>query len=240
MSKTIENYWYSEINSKNCENGILKRIANLYSKNYGTWLGGRRVSLSLKMFRELHCHGDWKIYFASDSRGDIVGFISLQKRKYVVLITSECVEKSHRQKGIFKNLLQYMLDNLLEVPEYMIGVCTPNPVVLWTIETNPNLEYIDLGDEIKDNTSFGINISILFDEFRRKSYNALKIPYKRQSEINNKKLETGFTIEIPKSELKVGCSDLIDFYSNLMGTLGEGEEWILFTRYGTGLDNKVR
>ena len=106
MSKTIEeNYWYSEINSKNYENesgmGILKRIANLYSKNYGTWLGGHKVFLSLKMFLELYCHGDWKIYFASDSGGDIVGFISLQKRKYVVLITSECVEKSHRQKGIF-------------------------------------------------------------------------------------------------------------------------------------------
>lgn len=235
------NFLYSKLDirdiNKNNES-VLKKISKLYSDNYGFWNYGDedKVTLSFNKFLELH-RGE-TIHYAKNKSGSILGFCSIRSRKNIAIITSECVRKDYRDKGIFKSLISSILNDRCYV-DYKLGVISPNPVVLWAMETYEDLKYVNLEEAVSLDPSFGINLSILIDEIRRKFYSALHLTYRRADNIDYKKIKTEFTIKISESELKPGCKDLIEFYNNLMGTLSEGEEWLLFMKYEPRLNNTI-
>ena len=232
MSKTIGKYWYSEVDLDNItvvDEGILKRIAELYSSDYGVWLGtNNKITLSTNLFLELHKHET--IYFVSNSNGDIIGFASvwLGQNFKVKVITSMCVKKKYRNQGIGTSMVNYILNSTCDSGEYIVGAITANPILLLILETNPKLEYFDLEDRVSKDLGLGQQLSILINYFRRKSYASRKLDYKRSEKITYKKIDTAFEVYIPKEEILDG---LLEFYENLMGTLEPGEEWILFTKY---------
>ena len=189
MSDTINGYWFSEINTSNLsvvDEGILRDISKMYSENYGSWINGGKITTTLRAF--LSIHNKDLIYCASNKSGEIVGFLSVSKRNNIILITSECIKKEYRDKGLFKNLISYMIEKFHNLGDYYIGVVTANPIILWTLETYPNMSYIDLEEEVSNNVDLGINVSILIDETRRKSYKVLKKSYKRSENLCFKKI----------------------------------------------------
>lgn len=230
MSDTIGEYWYSEINTDKIsvvDEGVLEEITKLYSKDYGNWIdSGNNIKLSPKKFLSLHLHE--MVYFVADKSGDILGFCSVSTRlNKLKVITSMCVKKEYRNKGIGTGLLSYVLKGIHE-DGWKIGVVSANPISLLILETYPGLEYIDLEEHVVNDISFGVQLSIWIDEFRRKSYSALKKTYTKTEKISYKRIDTGFDIDIPEEEL---FDNLGTFYRNLMGTLNPGEEWILFCKY---------
>lgn len=239
MTKPIEEYWVSVINiSKTSESDeYLRDICNLYSEDYGVWEStGRKIKLTPRKFISLH-KGE-SVYFARLPKSDeILGFFSVQTRKgNLKVITSGCVKKSYRNKKVATSILKYLLSTLGPYTTWRIGVVSPNPVFLLTLETYPDLEYIDLENEVRDDVNFGIQLSIFIDEFRRKSYSAQSISYEKSGDIMFKKINTGFIPTIPESEIHDG---LKKFYENLMGELRPGEEWILFTKYKPTIENET-
>ena len=225
-------YSYSEIEIKlgteltEEEKNIISEVSKIYSEDYGYWTTGDKVRISPKSFLILHKGS--KLWIAKKD-SEIIGFCITRGRGNDILITSECIKKEYRNTGVFKGLISYILGNKNQL---RLGVISKNPIVLWTLETtNPDMSYIDLDSEISRDSKFGVSLSIFIDDFRRRSYGILKVPYKRAGEINYKKLETGFFIQTPESELLTGCKDLGQFYTNLMGELGDYEEWLLFVKY---------
>ena len=238
MSETIGQYWYSEFDTDKIsvvDEGILKDITKLYSKDYGNWIdSGNSIKLTPKRFLSLHLHEI--IYFVADKSGNILGFYSVSTRpNKIKIITSMCVKKEYRNQGIGTSLLSYMLKSIHE-DGWKVGVVSANPISLLILETYPGLKYIDLEEYVVKDISFGIQLSIFIDEFRRKSYNSLKKTYTRIEKISYKKINTGFEVEIPEEEL---FDNLGTFYRNLMGTLNPGEEWILFCNYEFSNNNTI-
>ena len=241
MSTTIGKYWFSEVDLDNItviDEGILEDVCKLYSNDFGVWADtGNKITLTPKKFLGLHKHE--VVYFVSNRNGDIIGFFSVfTKQQYMIkVITSGCVKSEYRDQGIATSLLEYVLSKIHEGGRWRIGCVTPNPVLLLTLESYPGLEYIDLEDEVASDVSFGIQLSIFIDEFRRKSYALRSGRYKKAEEISYKKIDTGFSPEVLEADIKDG---LLEFYQNLMGKLGPDEEWILFCKYEPKFDNTIR
>ncbi len=227
MSKTIGNFWFSEINLQkltSSEEGILGDICKLYSESFGVWLSNEsRITLSPKRFLSLH--KSEIVYFVADTSGSILGFACVSTRKSnLKVITSICVDKRSRNLGIGRSIIKYILSQV-NSGTWRIGIVSANPVALLTLEGYPGLEYIDLEEEVKKDPSFGIHLSVFIDEFRRKSCGD---NYKRASKISYRKIQTEFYVDIPFDEIQDGLNE---FYKNLMGPLEPGEEWILFCKY---------
>lgn len=241
MSTTIGKYWFSEVDLDNItviDEGILEDVCKLYSNDFGVWADtGNKITLTPKYFLRLHKHE--VVYFVSNRNGDIIGFFSVfTKQQYMIkVITSGCVKSEYRDQGIATSLLEYVLSGIHEGGKWRIGCVTPNPVLLLTLESYPGLEYVDLEDEAASDVSFGIQLSIFIDEFRRKSYALRSGRYKKAEEISYKKIDTGFSPEVLEADIKDG---LLEFYQNLMGKLGPDEEWILFCKYEPEFDNTIR
>ncbi len=242
MSTTIGDYWFSEININNnfsvIDEGILEDIVDLYSENYGNWYDDNsKITLSIKKFFKLHKNET--IYFISErDEGSIVAFASVTtKGGEMKVITSMCVKKEFRNRGLGTKLVSYILDRILNEGIWKIGVVSANPILLLILETHPKLKYIDLEEESSKDVSFGIKLSIFIDEFRTRSYNALSSECRSPEKISFKKIDTGFSVKIPENEIYDGLGE---FYRNLMGTLEPGEEWLLFCNYESKPNNKIR
>ena len=241
MSTTIGNYWFSEIDLDNItvvDEGILEDVCKLYSNDFGVWADtGNKITLTPKCFLRLHKHEI--VYFVSNVSGNIIGFFSVRSKQEnkIKIITSGCVKSEYRNQGVATSLLGYILSNIHNGSKWRIGCVTPNPILLLTIESYPDLEYIDLEDEVASDVSFGIQLSIFIDEFRRKSYALRSCSYKKTEKISYKKIDTGFSPEVSEADIKDG---LLEFYQNLMGKLGPDEEWILFCKYEPKFNNTIR
>ena len=229
--------WFSSV-TIDFPSGLIKMLSEFYSKNFGKYFNTKkRIKVSPYKFCSLH-FGE-TAYFCSDSKGDILGLCIIDIPIYIGrleigIITNLIIDKKYRKRGLATSLLKYALytidqDNKKHgYNELYVGMYTVNPISLWTLEKIPGVSYINLYDnpEIKN------SLQRYFIDQKGNDIDA------RFKFISDTILENCSGIDIYQNakELDEYNSDLINWYSGLMGKLEKpNQEWFLLTKV-EGLD----
>ena len=251
MNTSNEDVWYSYIKRIDYNDyinlGIVGELSKLYSKNFGKYSDTKkRIKVSPRKFCSLH-HGE-NAYFCSDEWGNILGFctidnINIINKINICIITNLVVDKKYRRKGLATSLIKFALNtnnqDHKDFEEKYVGMYTVNPISLWILENIPGLEYVDLHDDYDLNYDYNIKYAI------RRFLDVSVDDDKKFRLVNDTIIQNvnGIDIYQDSKDLDEYSTDLIDWYSGLMGKLeNPGSEWFLLTKieelHEFKLDNK--